>query len=318
MVKKAVTTVGLIAVILGILLGIFLYEPASVYDRDNKRFVCVMNPGSYYWADIWRGMEAADQKFGSDTKYSEFSRFDVEEQIHLLEKVAYMQADGVITVGEPYSREVDEAISSITEDGIPVILVDTDSEESGRTCYIGSDNYEAGRQAAEKLREETAGQAKIAIFISQMNSANQQERMMGFQDVIEKEEGMEVVTIIEGDADKLKIQESFKSMRKEQPEINAVFCAEATSSVQIGVLLEDERDRENLTIIGFDVISALNFVENGLYAGVIVQDGFDMGYQAVKSLNEYKEGKTPNKIFTNVRCITPENIEEYRRHREEQ
>lgn len=45
------------------------------------------------------------------------------------------------------------------------------------------------------------------------------------------------------------------------------------------------------------MISALNFVENGLYAGVIVQDGFDMGYQAVKFLKEYKEGTQTKKFL---------------------
>lgn len=312
--RKAIVTVGIIAAVLGILLGIFIYEPTQVYDEDAKRFVCIINPGTYYWADIWKGMEAADQDFGSDTKHNEFTRFDIEEQLHLLKKVSYMQADGVITIGEPYSEEVNEAIREIVENGIPVVLVDTDSKESGRTCYIGSQNYEAGRLAAERLREEMQGKANIIVFISQMNSANQQERLAGFQDVIEKEEGMEIVTIIEGEANKLKIQEDFKKLRREYPEINAVFCAEATSSVQIGVLLENQK--EELTIVGFDVISALNYVENGLYAGVIVQDGFAMGYEAVKFLYEYEEGQEKKEIFTDVMCITKENVEEYRQKRE--
>lgn len=64
------------------------------------------------------------------------------------------------------------------------------------------------------------------------------------------------------------------------------------------------------------MISALNFVENGLYAGVIVQDGFDMGYQAVKFLKEYKEGTQTKEIFTDVTCITKENVEQYRAQRE--
>lgn len=313
--KKAIATVGVIAVVLGVLLGAFIYKPTQMYDQNSKRFVCIINPGTYYWADVWKGMEAADQEFGSDTKYNEFARFDTEEQIHLLKKVSYMQADGVITIGEPYSEEVNEAIREIVDAGIPVVLVDTDSKESGRACYVGSDNYEAGRLAAEKMREETGGEAKIAVFISQINSANQQERLRGFEDVIESEEGMEIVTIIEGEADKLKIQEDFKSMRRENPQIDAIFCAEATSSVQIGVLL-GEQEAEKLTIVGFDVISALNYVETGLYEGVIVQDGFAMGYEAVKFLCEYEEDQEDKEIFTDVVCITKDNVDEYRQKRE--
>ena len=309
-------TVGMITVMLGVLLVIFLYEPERTYNKEAPRFVCVINPGTYYWADVRRGMEAADEEFGTSTKYNEMDRFNIEEQIHLLKKISYMQADGVITIGEPYSEEVNETIREIVDQNIPVVLVDTDSKESGRTCYIGSDNYEAGKLAAQKIRDETEGKADIAVFISQMNSANQKERLRGFCDIIEEEPEMELVTVIEGEGDKVKIQDSFKSLRQDYPQINAVFCAEATSSVQIGVLLENQENQEDLTIVGFDVISALNFVENGLYAGVIVQDGFDMGYQAVKFLKEYKEGTQTKEIFTDVTCITKENVEQYRAQRE--
>lgn len=303
---------------LALLLAALLYEPEQEYRENANRFLCIITPETkYYWGNVKAGIAQADKDFGSYTRLDLFERFDTEKQIRLLEESRYSEIDGIITLGEPYSRELNEKIQKMGEMGVPVVLLDRDSPESGRACYIGSDNYAAGQMAAEQIAAKTGERARIAVFISGLDDANQQERLSGFRQVVEEKEDMKILEVCENQLDKGGIWSDLERIFQEYGEVNAIFSAEAFNSQQVGLWLENNAGRvpQELTVVGFDDLDpTIELIQEGVLAATIIQDGYEMGYQAVRYLNEYGDGtgRHEQELITDVRCISKENVDEYK------
>lgn len=296
-----------IALCLLAMLSAFAYQPKNDYNPDEKRFVYILNPGSYYWQYAEDGIVAAGEALGCRTKRSEFTRYDIDEQISMLQAAMYMQADGIVTVGEPYSKKLNETIAQIVESGIPVVLVDTDSKESGRSIYIGSDNYKAGQLAAQKIIDETSGAGRVAVVVSAMSSANQSERYNGFADTIAQHAGMEIIAVCEHHSDNIK--DHLNRLLNETPGLDAIFCAEASSSAQLGLLIEHHQD---IVVVGFDNgPTTMKFVEAGVYDATVIQSAYEMGYQAISYLNDYDSQKNGGVQvrYTDVQLVTTQDMQ---------
>lgn len=309
--KRIVISMGILSIFFTATFFFLIYDREDPFQEEAKKYICIANSGLYYWNPIHNGMKDADREMGSYTKWVEFDRYDIEEQIRQLKKTQYLDLDGVITVGEPYSAELNEAIQEIVARGIPVALIDTDAPDSGRTYYIGTDNHKAGYLAAQAIAENTNGNSDALIIVSKLTYANQNERYQGFLDGIAEYENMNLVSVVEAEGDKLTMQEQLTEAFQKFPSINAVFCAESSSSRRLGPFLENIPKRE-LTVIGFDhSLPTLEFIQENLYAGTIAQSSYDIGYQAVACLNGYEEGAKTKRIYTDATYVTNDNISDF-------
>jgi ribose transport system substrate-binding protein len=65
---------------------------------------------------------------------------------------------------------------------MPLVTMDNDAEGSGRLCYIGVDNREAGRAVGRLVKQCLPNGGTIALFIGSTTSANGQARPAGVLD----------------------------------------------------------------------------------------------------------------------------------------
>jgi len=63
-----------------------------------------------------------------------------------------------------------------------VITQDSDAPDSNRLCFIGMDNYKAGREAGKLIKEAIPGGGKIMIFVGRLEQLNSQQRRQGVID----------------------------------------------------------------------------------------------------------------------------------------
>ena len=308
--RRILLYIGGLAAIFAAALCWLTYEPAMELPEDLKKYVCIAPTGHHYWDYVKQGVADADEEQGSDTKWLEYSQYDTDEHIRQLEKIQYLDCDGVITVGDPSSETWNQTIEKIMERGIPVVLVDTDVENSGRDCYIGTDNRQAGMLAAEAIGEATGGAADCLVILSNMSYANQVDRFQGFIEGCKEYSNMQVVSTLNAEGDKLTLQEQLQDIFTQHPSINAIFCAEGASSRRLQPILEQMQIRE-LTIVGFDNTDAtLEFVRAGDYIGTIVQSVHEIGYRAVTCLNQRSFAQGIDTIYTDAVFASAENIDE--------
>lgn len=267
------------------------------------------------WSKIARGVALADRERGSLTKCILYTQDEASSQTEALRYALLSGADGIITGGMEPSPDTEAVIREAREKGVPVVYVDSDLEESARSCYIGSDNYEVGRMAGEFLAKETGGHGRVCVIVSHENNANQQERIHGLLDAVDAYPDIVIDLTLEGRSSALILERDLPKALQEHPEIDCIVCAEGASSHHCGrILRENEISAADYCIVGMDYYSDLaEQVEDGTYAAIVWQDQFDMGYQAVQYLKDIVDGteRTEDILYTDLALLTAENVKEY-------
>src|SRR5262249_7201520 len=75
-------------------------------------------------------------------------------------------------------KDLLEAIAARTK----LITHDSDAPKSKRLCYVGMDNYDAGRQCAQLVRKALPDGGKVMIFVGRLGQANARLRRQGLID----------------------------------------------------------------------------------------------------------------------------------------
>lgn len=283
----------------------------AISDKRVTFIAPVANNG--YWGQMAIAIQEAGEEAGIDVKCVGFLKEDIGKQISYIESTVMADADAIITAGVKDSDSFKRAIEQASEAGIPVILIDSDIKDSARLCYIGIDNYEAGKEAAYQLADLCGEKGKLAVIVCNQDNANQQERLAGFQDVIATYAEMEIEEILDREANVMLLKEEIMKMLEENPEITAVFCTEGYSSRAMSqVVTEFPGKYGYINSVVFDANDDTEkAVKAGMIDSIIEQDPRSMGRRAMKILADYFDGNTED-ITDNIipiQIITQENID---------
>lgn len=106
---------------------------------------------------------------------------DAAEQVRVVEDVT-RRGVGTIAISCDDPTACVEPINKAVAAGIPVLTWDSDSPDSRRLTYLGINNYQAGRTAADLLARALKGKGKIALLTGVPGAYNLEERIRGFKD----------------------------------------------------------------------------------------------------------------------------------------
>lgn len=225
--------------------------------------------------------------------------------------------DGIITAGMENTPEFNQVMEQAREADIPVILIDSDVKDSDRTCYVGTDNYEAGRMAGEDMVQACGQEGKVVVIVSYLDNTNQMQRVEGFQEVLAEYPSMEVVQILEGQSNEIFLQDKLMRALEETPDLKGVFCAEGYATRCMCRFLEDSPEKYgDLQVVAFDATNDLEPVlEKGEIYAAIQQDSWQMGSYAAKFLIRAMDGEQEmTDFFTDVISIDREQAEQLEKY----
>ena len=102
-------------------------------------------------------------------------------------EAAAATSDGIILVAREHPA-INDAVRAITGRGIPVICLTTDLPSSGRTAYVGSDQYASGATAGWLCgRMLPRGETGQVLFVYSVPFRCHQDREQGFRHVLRSE-----------------------------------------------------------------------------------------------------------------------------------
>ena len=319
---------------LGLAIGLVTLTFSSCGDRKDDgrpRVAFVTNGAAGFWTIAKAGALAAGEKFDAEVDV----RFPKgpDRQKNTMEDLVTRGVDGIaISPIDPKNQTplIDEWCRATT-----IITHDSDAPESKRLCYIGMDNYEAGRLCGELVKEALPGGGKIMIFVGRMEQHNARGRRQGLIDELMNRShdssrfdapGSSIVgekyTILGTFTDQM--DHGIGKANAENAiakhgdiaamiglfEYNAPLCLEAVK--QAGKL-------DAIKIVAFDEADAtLQAIEDGHVFGTVVQDPYRYGYESVRILAALKRGDrsvVPASGFLNIpaRQIRKANVVEFRR-----
>ena len=140
--------------------------------NSKKRIVLLAHiKDNPYWQIVKRGAEEAAKERGCLVEYKGPKAASAKESLKLFDMAIAVKPDGIISYAqenEAYIPLMKKAAYKI----IPVITIDGDSKSSLRLAYVGTDNVQAGREAAKQMIDKTGGIGKIGIIMGGEGTIN--------------------------------------------------------------------------------------------------------------------------------------------------
>ncbi len=274
-------------------------------EAPRKRIVLVSqeldNP---YWRAVEEGARDAGEEYGMDIEYTGPYRINPEEQLRLLDQAIASRADGILIqgTGDPEGRAL---VSKAAEKGIPVVAVDADEPDSGRTAYTGTDNEAAGATMAELVAEASGGAGRVGILAGTLRADSQRLRVEGFRRALARYPELTVAGVRTTDISRLQAANEAEAFLSMEPPVR--FIVGFSSLDGLGALDAAERlqTQELPEIFAFDDLpDTVAAIGQGLIRASVVQEPRQMGREAVVLLRARLSGQpVPEKRYTPVRIL---------------
>lgn len=108
---------------------------------------------------------------------------DAAQQVNVIESLIERQVDGIL-VSCNDADALKDVIDRAMDAGITVGCFDSDSPDSKRAFYCGTDNYAIGKLSAEYMMEYLPEGGKVAILTGVLGAPNLEMRITGFKETL--------------------------------------------------------------------------------------------------------------------------------------
>lgn len=282
--------------------------------RQSRKVIAVVPKGQalVFWQAVHAGALAAGRDFGVDILWNgPASETDYTRQIEIVESFIARRVDGIALA--PAERiALVSAIERAGREGIPVTIFDSGANTEKYVSFVATDNYAGGQMAARRLAEVLGGRGKVAIIAVTPGGASTSERERGFKDVIEKQFPLVQVAALQyGMADRARSLAVTEDILTAHPDLRGIFASNESSAVGAAQALKSRGLSGKVKLIGFD--SSPNLVDDlrgGAIDSLVIQNPYRMGYEAVRTLVEHVQKKTPaRQIDSGATLATRDNMD---------
>ncbi|MFT3983277.1 MAG: substrate-binding domain-containing protein [Lachnospiraceae bacterium] len=319
-IKTIIYLTGILSSLLLVLSAVFycMGQNGAQENRDYETLlrvsVILPHKDDGYWSLIEEGFLAAETDHINEVDvqvYTPQLNYHVGQMIELINRQAAAKVDAIIVQGVD-NEEYHAALQKAADIGIQIILVDTDMEDFPFHLYIGTNNRDAGVKMGEELVKITGGEAITAVISGEENYPNLAERYEGLLKVTDQYPGIEIVRLDYDKYDALTVMKLYELILKENPEVDTLVCIEGTAGQTFGTVFKAPQE-EYAHILTFDYSQfTREGIRNGVIEGTMVQDTFQMGYQAIEEIIRHEKtgSYTEEKIYTPVYWYSKENLAE--------
>jgi ribose transport system substrate-binding protein len=272
-----------------------------------------------FWKSIHAGALKAAGELSRDGRTVEIiwkgplREDDREQQVQVVESFTSQGVDGIVLApldANALVRPVEEARRL----KIPTVIFDSGLASKEIVSYVSTDNFKGGELAAERLGSLLGGKGKALLLRYQEGSASTEERERGFETKLKSAHpGVQLVSSDQysGPTRDTAKRASENLLNRFGAQVQGIFTPNESSSMGMLLALQDEGRAGKLPFVGFDASPA--FVEamrKGQMHGIVLQNPYNMGYLALKTMVEHLEGKqVPKVVDTGVELITPDNLD---------
>jgi ribose transport system substrate-binding protein len=147
------------------------------------------------------------------------------------------------------------------------------------------------------LIELIGGKGKIGILMHAPGSASTMDREKGFTETIASTAPeIRIVATQFGMSDRSKARAAAENILTAHPDLSGMFASSEPSSVGASLAIQGRNLKDKVVLVAFDASDTMvEDLRSGAIDAMIVQDAYRMGYEAVKTLVDKLNGKTPPK-----------------------
>lgn len=242
-----------------------------------------------YYEPIWRGVRAycRDAK-DFNIELVELPYVNQDSVSVPLEAVGRARGErklsGLIVLGD-IEPEAGRALRDLSDQGVSIVLVNSDTPEVGRICCIQAENYLLGRIMGEILLGRTPRGGPILVCAGEKSTPANADSTRGLNDYLEEHDAnREIYALHYGnDMDRLyrRLVERFEKDRG----ITGCCSVTARGSVQLARALVDTGLAGRIPAIGSDVFGEnIENLKRGVFQNLMFKNPYQQGWLAAEYL----------------------------------
>ncbi len=303
---------------------------------EKLRFALVPKSiGHPYWEGVREGMLAAAQRLGVEAAFQGPPEASIEEQLKVIEGLIAQGYDGIaISPNDPDA--VKEIIKRAMAKGIAVVTFDSDSPDSERLAYIGTDNRHGGRMGAEAMckilgaKKEASPPDKLLVQMigGKPGADNLKQRMDGFAEGV-KDTRISLLDTQYNQENPDTALSVAEAVLNAQPALSGFFGSNAFAGPGAALAVKGAIQRGKIRkgqvhIVAFDTTDdILDFIDEGVIDCTLAQNTREMGRISIEKLLEFAKQYREKKAFarppkgkeiidTGVTVVWPQDVPKYR------
>ena len=272
---------ALLAAVLPLLAGCTRHSKSG-----EHYYLIATNTAVPYWKSAAAGFAAAGAEYGVSVDTRGPAGLNPQAEVDEFKAMVARKPQGILVSvanSKLMAPEIDAAIAA----GIPVITMDSDSPESKRLYFIGTNNLEAGRLGGRRVAGVLNGKGNV-VFFTNPGQPNLDERLKGYQDVFAGYPGIKVVEVfdIKADPGTAMDQASVYLARTGAAQIDAFICLDSRSGSNVAEAFK-RRSVTGRLLIAMDVdTDTLQLIGDGTIDSTIAQKPYTMAFLGLKALDD--------------------------------
>ncbi|AXO13828.1 sugar-binding protein [Thalassospira indica] len=296
-------------------LGLSMVLAGGAFAQEKQQLAFVVNAASDFWKLAEAGVEAAQAELPEyELQFRYPAQGTAALQNALMDDLVAGGTDAIMISSADPKNSID-AFNRIAAQ-VPLFTTDSDAPQSDRIAYLGSSNVAAGVQAGEIAVNALPNGGKCMGFVGFLGADNAIERIAGFRQAVEGS-GIELVDVRGDDVDFARARSNVDDVLAANPDIDCMVGFYSYNPPKIYEALQAAGKLGQVTVVAFDEDPVtLGAVREGSFAGTVVQDPYQWGYQGMHLMADYLEGdmsKVPadGLIIVPTQVIDKSNVDEF-------
>ena len=300
-------------------------------NESTPKVAYVTNGIASFWVIAEKGAMDGGKEFNADVNV-QMPANGVEDQKRMCQDLLAQGIEGIaISPIDPDNQG--DLLGEIAQH-TKLITHDSDAPDSDRLCYIGMDNYTAGRMCGELVKEAMPDGGSVMIFVGRLGQANARLRRQGVIDeLLDREpdssrydepgagpiEG-EKYTILDTRTDGFDFGKAKAQAQDAIAKYDDLGCMVGLFAYNPPLILDAVREAGKIgqiKVVAFDEeAGSLQGIKDGEVYGTVVQNPYMYGHESVRVLAALARGDEsviPEEGFIDIpaRQIRKDNIDEF-------
>lgn len=281
---------------------------------DRPKVAFVSNTVSDFWTIAKSGVTDGERDFKVQCEFRMPAQGTATEQKQIIENLLVKGVTGIAI--SPINPANQTDLLNKTAESVNLICMDSDAPDSKRLCYVGTNNYKAGKTAGEEMKKALPNGGKVVLFVGTLDALNARERRQGILDAV-KGSKVQVIDTLTDNADHTKAKTNVEDTLVKHPDVAGLMGLWSYNGPAIAEAVKAAGKQDKVKIVTFDEeAGTLQAVKDGVIFSTIVQNPYEFGYQSMRILGALARGEDPklpeNKIlFIPERVINKENVDAF-------
>lgn len=273
----------------------------------KKKIAYVTNGVDPFWNTAAAGVRAAEKELGVECEVLMPPKGLIDQK-RMIESLLARGVDGIAI--SPVDAKNQVALINEAAARCPVITHDSDAPDSKRLCFVGMDNYKAGRAAGKLVKEAIPDGGKIMIFVGRLEQLNAQQRRQGVIDEL-LDRPMQTLDKVNYDPpgkalsagkytvldtrtdnfDYARAKANAQDAMASTPDLGCMVGLFAYNTPNCLEAAKEAGKTGKIKIVGFDEQNAtLQGIIDGQIHGTVSQQPYYYGYESVRILKGLADG----------------------------